>query len=563
MSNSGLSKEATRQALLVAEDLAGEFLPLADLQSHPIALQPLGDRTLIEHTLQLLRNGGVQQVLVCCSQVPRVREHLLANDWFRPAIGAGDTPFVHLFPAEGLSSLGDVMREVFASQQLKQNDFILVDGFVVGQLPLAQLLQQHIRQRVDGDKGCALTLLMRHLDSAHPAHQFEPRPLLVVNRTSGKLLHFEPAVGNSSSVNIRSESAKSRSFGHVRLPLERLRASTQLQIRADLHEIGVAICSPAVPALFADNFDYGTRDELMHGLLVHEELLGNSLYVQSVADRQLIGRVHNWRSYERIASDLMRGWTHKTSRNSRVEAIDRVRPSLRIGIWQSDTAHVQPDVRLSGHVMLGPNCQIENAVELRNCMLIAGCSVGSKSVLNGTVAFQNVRIASGCRLSRCMLGAGVEILEGCQIAEGCLLAAGVKIGPNVSLPAGTRLTTDAFDKDEPIDRNLVGERGNAYRLSANDSVDESDLSDEEDADGDDKSEVENRTNEQLWALEQPEGDVWKCDYESEDSVDESDDSDQSDQDPDANDAARQSDDGSDDNHAEQDEEMDEDSQSKS
>lgn len=577
MTSSSLSKEPIRQALLVAEDLEEQFAPIASTPRDPIALLPLGDSTLIDHTLHTLKTGGIQQVLVCCSQLNQVREHLLANNWFRPATGAGDTPFVHLFPAEGLCSLGDVMREVFSSSQhLKQNDFVLVNGFVIGQVPLAQLLSEHVRRRADQDKGCALTLVMRPLDSAHPAHQYESRPLLVINRNGGKLLHFEPAVGSTLMRKPKDSLKSLKSWDHIRLPLERLRASHSLQIRTDLHETGLAICSPAIPALFVDNFDYSTRDELMHGLLVHEELLGSTLYVQtSPSANKLIGRVHNWRSYERLASDLMRGWLDLgsiLSIGSTSSALDRIRLTHRVGVWRSANAHVQPNVELSGHVMLGSQCDIGDSVRLHNCMLTGPCCVGQRSVLTGTYALNDVSVGSDCRLDRCVLGSGVRILDGCHVPDGCLLGSGVQIGPNVRLPTGTRLVIQsANDSAQTIDVSLVGAKGNAILWSddgdfnslqnLNEDEEDDDLTD----DDDDESESGYRAKSQLWGLEQGQSDTWKCDYESEDT-DDDDELDDSDNDlpaaqidngvPSGDDAHDQSSDPSDDD-------MDEDSKSNS
>ena len=45
-----------------------------------------------------------------------------------------------------------------------------------------------------------------------------------------------------------------------------------IQLRYDLLDTTLCICSPHVPALFTDNFDYQTRDDFVRGILVNEEV---------------------------------------------------------------------------------------------------------------------------------------------------------------------------------------------------------------------------------------------------------------------------------------------------
>lgn len=54
----------------------------------------------------------------------------------------------------------------------------------------------------------------------------------------------------------------------------------------------ISICSIAVPPLFSDNFDYQTRDDLVRGLLLNEDILGNTMYAHCL-DSEYAARVSN------------------------------------------------------------------------------------------------------------------------------------------------------------------------------------------------------------------------------------------------------------------------------
>ena len=62
-------------------------------------------------------------------------------------------------------------------------------------------------------------------------------------------------------------------------------SSTSIDIHYDLVSPGIYICSPAIPPLYSDNFDFQCHDDLMHGLLDNEEILGNTMYGHIISDQ--------------------------------------------------------------------------------------------------------------------------------------------------------------------------------------------------------------------------------------------------------------------------------------
>ena len=346
MSKVNLNKEKqTRQAVLVCDDFDGRFRPLSD--QRPLALFPLVNVSLIEHSLQLLRAGGVQQVFAFSSHAQRLREHLQQRDWLQPATESGDQPFVQVIASDTLCSLGDVMREVFSNQLIK-SDFVLLEGSVVGHLPLDRYLKKHVFRRLETDRGLVMTLVYWQVDLCHPSRLNEPQTLLLTERKSGKLLHYEPAAGHRSK---------------LELPLVTLKQSGQVQIRFDLKDTGVMLCSSAVPQLFADNFDYSTKEDFIRGLLVHEEILGNSIYVQTT-NQEYAARVYDPRSYDLISRDMLQRWTYPS--------VPDAQPDLfyqRNNVYKSTSVGLQFDVQLAGNVVLGKNTVIGSDVYISNSVI--------------------------------------------------------------------------------------------------------------------------------------------------------------------------------------------------
>lgn len=84
------------------------------------------------------------------------------------------------------------------------------------------------------------------------------------------------------------------------LPLDILVDNPVVSLRHDLKDTRISICSSSVLPLFSDNFDFQTRDDFIRGLLMNEEILGNTIYCHLVKGNQFGGTIRNWRSYQTI-----------------------------------------------------------------------------------------------------------------------------------------------------------------------------------------------------------------------------------------------------------------------
>ena len=61
-----------------------------------------------------------------------------------------------------------------------------------------------------------------------------------------------------------------------------------VQMRYDLLDCQICVCSAHVPTVFTDNFDYQTRDDFTRGILVDEEV---TICDPSARNQSHVGRV--------------------------------------------------------------------------------------------------------------------------------------------------------------------------------------------------------------------------------------------------------------------------------
>lgn len=117
-----------------------------------------------------------------------------------------------------------------------------------------------------------------------------------------------PGLSTGQEVIVAHDSRSKRLLFHQRLstakgarncvlPLEIFTEHSVVSIRHDLCDPEIAICAPSVLSLFADNFDFETRDDFIRGLLINEEILANTIYFAELSNEQYAAKVKNWQMY--------------------------------------------------------------------------------------------------------------------------------------------------------------------------------------------------------------------------------------------------------------------------
>lgn len=53
----------------------------------------------------------------------------------------------------------------------------------------------------------------------------------------------------------------------------------QMEVYLDTIDSGVAVCSASVLPLFTDNFDFASMVDFVKGILMNEEIMGNTIYM--------------------------------------------------------------------------------------------------------------------------------------------------------------------------------------------------------------------------------------------------------------------------------------------
>ncbi|KAH7961319.1 hypothetical protein HPB52_007675 [Rhipicephalus sanguineus] len=394
-------------------------------------LMPLVHRPLIDYTLQYLSNEGVQETFVFChSHADKIRDYIKESKWS----DADSKMSVSVLSSEDYLSVGDMIRDLDA-KALIRSDFVLLDGATVANVPLRPIIEEH-RKTVARDKGALMTLIYRRLPPWHRRRCQEDDSAVALNPETGKLLHhIKTSVTNKCD-----------------FPLSIFQEHSRVSLHHDLQDCRLAVCSPHVPPIFADNFDYQTRLDFVRGILEHEEIMGNSIYTH-ISDSCYAASACNLVMYDAVSQDVLQRWSHPLVPDQFVEENgpscvyhrhNIYKPTT--GLQLSRSCILQPSTFVGSGTRIGDNTVVANSVIGRNC------TIGRNVHLRNAYLWDNVVVEDDCHLQQCLLASDVVIKRNVTVTPGCVLSFKVVVGPDIKLKEGTLLQptpdTDGFE-DEP------------------------------------------------------------------------------------------------------------------
>uniref|UniRef100_A0A8D0WV17 Translation initiation factor eIF2B subunit epsilon n=1 Tax=Sus scrofa TaxID=9823 RepID=A0A8D0WV17_PIG len=394
------------QAVLVADSFNRRFFPIS--KDQPRALLPLANVALIDYTLEFLTATGVQETFVfCCWKAAQIKEHLLKSKWCRPT----SLNVVRIITSDLYRSLGDVLRDVDA-KALVRSDFLLVYGDVISNINVTRALEEHrLRRKLEKN--------------------------VAVDSATNRVLHFQ----------------KTQGLRRFSFPLSLFQGSGDgVEIRYDLLDCHISICSPQVAQLFTDNFDYQTRDDFVRGLLVNEEILGNQIHMH-VTTKEYGARVSNLHMYAAVCADVIRRWVYPLTpeanfTDSTTQSCTHSRHNIYRGpeVSLGHGSVLEENVLLGSGTVIGSNCSITNSV------IGPGCHIGDDVVLDQAFLWQGVRVAAGAQIHQSLLCDNAEVKEKVILKPHCVLTSQVVVGPDITLPEASVISLhppDAeYDEDD-------------------------------------------------------------------------------------------------------------------
>jgi translation initiation factor eIF-2B subunit epsilon len=446
------SKEEPLQAVIIADDFEPRFGPFT--LERPRCLLPLANTPLIEYSLEYLASAGVNVVYIYAgAHVDQVETYIEASRW-----KSSQSPFDNITLLRCVaSSVGDVMRDL-DQKHLIAGDFVVTSGDIVSNFPLEKALEQH-KDRREKDKNAIMTMIVREAEPGVHEHGGEVVSTFVLDPTKDRCLHYEEASrGTQFTSQIDPELLK----------------APEIDVRQDLIDCRIDICTPDVLSLWSDNFDnQAPRKDFLFGVLKDYELNGKTIHTYIVKDSYSSRAADFW-SYNSISQDFKRGVVTSLAVENNVFGNTQYHRSLNSDVVDLTAITARP-TKLASGAIIGPGTSIGAGSAISDSVVGQRCHIGKNAKIASGYIWDDVTIGNNVEISRAIIGNEAFVGDNCTIGEGALISYGVKIAPGTKVPPGSRISkSQTGPNGEWNDHTLVGAdggEGHSYSDDEEDPVD--------------------------------------------------------------------------------------------
>ncbi|KAK4927451.1 translation initiation factor eIF-2B epsilon subunit, GEF, partial [Elasticomyces elasticus] len=422
------TKEDPLQAVVLLDSFEDTFRPFTT--SRPRCLLPICNTPLIEYTLDYLASCGAQDVyLYANNQIEQVESYINASRWV-----TSSSPFRKCTLLRCIATgVGDLMRDL-DSQQIMQGDFLCVSGDIVSDFPIQKALRAHKARRAK-DKNAIMTMILRDRSGSEIRHQDQSVSTFVIDPTKDRCLQYE-------------ELSATDSFGS-HLDPEMLRYP-ELDIRQDLVDCRIDICTPDVLSLWSDNFDnQRPRKDFLFGVLKDYELNGKTIHTY-IVDDYYANRVSDLSAYIVISRDLQSGSAGSLMLSSNSSGSRLAQ--LRNNVLKGEDVILQRPVRLESNSLIGSATSVGAHSTISNSHIGQRCQIGKNTTLKSAYLWDDVTVGSNVTIDTVIIGSEAFIGDNSTIGEGCLLDFSSRIPANTHVPAGSIVTKSTTFADGVKDK---------------------------------------------------------------------------------------------------------------
>ncbi|KZO97910.1 nucleotide-diphospho-sugar transferase [Calocera viscosa TUFC12733] len=426
----GSEEEEVLQAVVLADSFNTRFKPLT--LNTPRCLLPICNVPMLLWTFESLALAGVEQIFVFCNaHSDQVKQAISTSRFAQPASGVNIVPIV----SPRAMSVGDAMREL-DEKQLISSDFILVAGDVVSNLQIDEVVKEH-KERRKKNKDAIMTMVVKRSGAFHRTRPVGDTSLYVLDPATSECVHYEPILAEPSK-------------RAIMLPREVMEKHHDVEVRNDLIDCSIDVCSVDVPVLFSENFDYqDLRRDFVHGVLT-SDLLGKSIYCH-VVEQGYAARVRDTKSYAAVSKDIISRWTFPLVPGDNLPGGDEYEYRRGNRYISKDNVMLSRTCTIGNDTIIGPSARIHDNARIENSVIGPRCSVGPGTIIRDSFIWDDAYIDAGCVIEGSIIGQAVHIGTGSTVKKGCLIAEGTKLGPKAVIGEFKRISREKPPAEEEED----------------------------------------------------------------------------------------------------------------
>ena len=213
----------------------------------------------------------------------------------------------------------------------------------------------------------------------------------------------------------------------------------ELQVRNDLIDCHVDICSPHVPQIFQENFDYQyLRSDFLKGVLT-SDLLKKTIYAYISKDSsEYAARVESWSTYDAISQDILARWCYPLVPDSNLVEGNSYSYELN-NIYKEDKIILAQSCKIGTSTSIGRNSSVGEGTQIKNSVIGRNCTIGKNVVIENSYIWDNAVIKDNSVLNRSIVAADAQIGNNVTLSPGSVIGFNVIIGDDKVIPHNVKI----------------------------------------------------------------------------------------------------------------------------
>lgn len=360
-------------------------------------------------------------------------------------------------------SVGDAMRDL-DRKQLITGDFICVYGDVVANIPMEAALAAH-RTRREKSKKAIMTMVLREAGDQHRTKSHNLRPVFVIDPEAERCVHYEQL--------------RLKETPRLDIAEDVLNDHLEVEVREDLIDCGIDICTPEVLAQYTDNFDWQMpRRGFLYGVLKDYETNLLTIHTQ-VTSEGYAARVKNLQSYDAVTRDIVSRWTYPLCPDVNMLA-DQSYQLLKGNVYMEHGVVLARSSILKHKSVLGKATSVGDGSVVSNSVIGRRCVIGKRVKIDGAYIWDDARIGDDTTIDKAIVANEAVIGKRCHIQAGALISYGVRIADGTTVKGSSRVTKShqkgGYGKDEIVQikshERAVGKGGEGHEMEVDEDEDE-------------------------------------------------------------------------------------------
>ncbi|XP_058058443.1 translation initiation factor eIF-2B subunit epsilon [Anopheles bellator] len=407
-----MDKKEVRQAIIIGDSYNENFQPFTG--TSPLALLPIVNVPLVDFTLETLSRNGVEEVIMFCSNhIGEVKRYIQQRQSEKCTWSINMS--INIISSTSCRNLGEALRDLDAKHIIRGNVLLLGIESITN-ANLALLLDEH-KRLMKVDNGAVMTIALKE---GVPGMRTGNELVIAVEPSTRRLLFHQRLTQQQTKDNFE-------------LPLEMFLTNRDVTVCHGILDPQIAVCSHMALPLFADNFDFLTRDDFVRGVLINEEILNSRIYVSKLAREEYAMRVNNWQSYQMVSLDVINRWVYPLVPDMGISQFLQYYKCYRNNIYRHGDVRLARSSKLVGDLVIDKHSSIDEDTYIHQSTIGKNCTIGKGCRIENSFLFEGAKVGDGCVLNHCLIGTGALVGSNCNILDGTVL------GANVEIPAGMKI----------------------------------------------------------------------------------------------------------------------------